>query len=227
VALVVATTFEQARAAANLVDVEYAGAPGSYDFAACQDQTYAPDALIYGAISPDTAVGDLDTGFDSAPVRIDVRYTTPYELSQPMEPPACLVAPRGEDLIVHVSTQIVDAARASIANTLLIDPERIHIITPYVGGGFGSKLRIHAETILAALAARALRRPVKVALTRQQMFHLTGVRPTSSQRVRLGAQRDGRLVAMHTRSRCTRTPTRSSSSRRPSPRAACTPRRTG
>ena len=196
VALVVATTFEQARAAADLVDVEYAGAPGCYDFAACQDQTYAPDALIYGAIPPDTAVGDFDAGLDSAPVRIDVRYTTPYELSQPMEPHACLVVPRGEDLIVHVSTQIVDAARSSIARTLLIDPERIHIVTPYVGGGFGSKLRIHAETILAALAARALRRPVKVALTRQQMFHLTGLRPTSSQRVRLGAQLDGRLVAI-------------------------------
>jgi xanthine dehydrogenase YagR molybdenum-binding subunit len=196
VALVVATTFEQARAAANLVDVEYAGEPGSYDFAAREDQAYTPDALIYGMIPTGTAVGDLDAGFDSAPVRIDVRYTTPYELSQPMEPHACLVVPDGEDLIVHVSTQIVDAARASIAGTLQIDPERIHIITPYVGGGFGSKLRIHAETILAVFAARALRRPVKVALTRQQIFHLTGVRPTSSQRVRLGAQRDGRLVAI-------------------------------
>jgi len=196
VALVVATTFEQARAAANLVGVEYAGGPGSYDFAACQDQAYAPDALIYGMIPTGTAAGDLDTGFDSAPVRIDVRYTTPYELSQPMEPHACLVVPDGEDLIVHVSTQIVDAARASIAGTLQIDPQRIHIIAPYVGGGFGSKLRIHAETILAAFAARALGRPVKVALTRQQIFHLTGVRPTSSQRVRLGAQRDGRLVAI-------------------------------
>jgi xanthine dehydrogenase YagR molybdenum-binding subunit len=196
VALVVATTLEQARAAATLVDLEYAGGSGSYDFAACVDQAYAPDGLIFGILPTDTAVGDLDAGLDSAPVRIDVRYTTPYELSQPMEPHACLVVPDGEDLTVHVSTQIVDAARASIASTLQIDPERIHIITPYVGGGFGSKLRIHSETILAAFAARALRRPVKVTLTRQQIFHLTGVRPTSSQRVRLGAQRDGRLVAI-------------------------------
>ena len=196
VALVVAATFEQARAAANLVDVQYVDAPGSYDFAGCQDQTYAPEGSIFGLIPIDTALGDLDAGLESAPVTVDVRYTTPFELSQPIEPHACLAIPRGEDLIVHVSTQIVDAARASIARTLLIDPERIHIVTPYVGGGFGSKLRIHAETILAALAARALGRPVKVALTRQQMFHLTGVRPTSSQRVRLGAQRDGRLVAI-------------------------------
>jgi xanthine dehydrogenase YagR molybdenum-binding subunit len=196
VALVVATTFEQARAAAKLVDIEYAALPGSYDFAACQDQTYTPQTFIYGVIPTGTAVGDLEAGFESAPVRIDVRYTTPYVLSQPMEPHACLAVPRGADLIVYVGTQIVDAARASIANTLRIDPERVHVIAPYIGGGFGSKLRIHAETILAALAARALRRPVKVALTRQQIFHLTGVRPTSSQRVRLGAQRDGRLVAI-------------------------------
>jgi xanthine dehydrogenase YagR molybdenum-binding subunit len=113
-----------------------------------------------------------------------------------MEPHACLAVPRGDDLIVYVSTQIVDAARASIASTLQIAPERIHIVTPFVGGGFGSKLRIHYETILASSAARALNRPVKVALTRQQIFHLVGVRPTSSQRVRLGAERDGRLVAI-------------------------------
>ncbi|MEN3266701.1 MAG: xanthine dehydrogenase YagR molybdenum-binding subunit [Pseudonocardia sp.] len=196
VALVVAATFEQARAAAPLVDIEYAGEAGSYDFAACRHQAYAPDSLIYGMITTDTAVGDFEAGFDTAPVRLDERYTTPYEFSQPMEPHACLVVPHGEDLIVHVSSQIVDAARASIASTLQIDPERIHIVAPYVGGGFGSKLRIHHETILAVFAARALNRPVKVALTRQQIFHLTGVRPTSSQRVRLGAERDGRLVAI-------------------------------
>jgi len=196
VALVVATTFEQARAAANLVDVDYAGEPGSYDFGAGQDETYAPDGLIYGMIPTDTAVGDLDAGFDSAAVRIDERYTTPYELSQPMEPQASLVVPHGEDLMVYTSTQIVDAARASIATTLQVDPERVHVVAPYVGGGFGSKLRIHSETILAAFAARALGRPVKVAMARQQIFQMTGVRPTSSQRVRLGADRDGRLVAI-------------------------------
>jgi xanthine dehydrogenase YagR molybdenum-binding subunit len=196
VALVVATTFEQARAAANLVDVDYAGAAGSYDFAAGQDETYAPDGLIYGMMPIDTALGDLDAGFDSAAVRIDELYTTPYEFSQPMEPQASLVVPHGEDLIVYASTQIVDAARASIASTLQIDPERVHIVTPYVGGGFGSKLRIHSETMLAVFAARALGRPVKVAMARQQIFHMTGVRPTSSQRVRLGAERDGRLVAI-------------------------------
>ncbi|MFG2140909.1 molybdopterin cofactor-binding domain-containing protein [Streptomyces sp. NPDC048650] len=195
VALVVAETFEQARAAADLVDVEYADGRGRFDFAAHEDEAYIPKVVNAG-ITTDTAVGDFDAGFGTAAVRVDQQYTTPYELSMPMEPHACLVEPRGEDLFVHVSCQIVDAARASIARTLRTDPARIHIVAPYVGGGFGSKLGIHAETILAALAARALRQPVKVALTRQQIFQLVGVRPTSSQRVRLGAGHDGRLTAI-------------------------------
>jgi xanthine dehydrogenase YagR molybdenum-binding subunit len=195
VALAVAATFEQARAAADLVDVEYVGGRGRFDFAAYEDEAYVPKVVNAG-LPTDTAVGDFDAGFDTAAVRVDQRYTTPYEFSMPMEPHACLVVPRGEDLDVYVSCQIVDAARASIASTLRIDPARIHIVTPYVGGGFGSKLGVHSETIMAALAARALGQPVKVALTRQQIFHLVGMRPTSSQRVRLGAGRDGRLVAI-------------------------------
>ncbi|KAA6212464.1 xanthine dehydrogenase family protein molybdopterin-binding subunit [Streptomyces albofaciens JCM 4342] len=195
VAFVVATAFEQARGAAGLIHVEYAEERGRFDFAAHAAQAYAPKAVNAG-LPTDTAVGDFAAGFAGAPVRIDRRYTTPYEFSMPMEPHACLVEPRGEDLIVHVSCQIVDAAWASVAATLGIAPERVHIVSPYVGGGFGSKLGVHAETILAALAARDLRRPVKVALTRQQLFQLVGLRPTSSQRVRLGAGRDGRLAAI-------------------------------
>jgi xanthine dehydrogenase YagR molybdenum-binding subunit len=113
-----------------------------------------------------------------------------------MEPNACLAVPRGEDLVLYVSTQIVDAARSSVASTLKIDPEKIQVVSPYVGGGFGSKLSVHSETILAAIAARRLNQPVKVALTRRQIFHDVGVRPTSIQRIRLGAERDGRLVAV-------------------------------
>ena len=195
VALVVATTFEQARAAANLVDVEYAEEPGRYDFAAHQDEAYAPERVNAG-IATDTAVGDFDAAFATAAVKVDQRYTTPYVFSQPMEPNACLAVPRGDDLTLYVSCQIVDSVRSSIAATLQLDNERIHVVTPYIGGGFGSKLRAHQETILAAMAARALGQPVKVALTRQQIFHLVSLRPASSQRVRLGAERDGRLVAL-------------------------------
>ena len=202
VAFVVAATFEEARAAANLVDIEYAVEPGQYDFAARQDQAYAPKRVKLW--DTDTAVGDFDSAFNTAPVKIDQRYTTPYQFSQPMEPNACLAVWHGDDLTVYVSAQVVNNARASIASTLGIDAQRIHVVTPYVGGGFGSKLGIHSETILAALAARQLNQPVKVAMTRQQIFHLVGMRSASSQRVRLGAGRDGRLVAIaHEVNMCT------------------------
>lgn len=195
VALVVATTFEQARAGANLVAVDYAAEPGHYDFTAREDQAYAPESPE-GHWQPDSQVGDFDSAFRTAAVRVDRRYTTPHNSAQPMEPHACLAVWQGDDLTVYVCAQIVDCARTALASTLGLDPARIHVVSPYVGGGFGSKLGIHAETILAAIAARRLSHPVKVAMTRQQMFPLVGMRPQSSQRVRLGAGRDGRLVAI-------------------------------
>jgi xanthine dehydrogenase YagR molybdenum-binding subunit len=196
VALVVATTYEQARAAANLVEVAYAAVePGNFDFAARWNQAYAPEKVNAGLLT-DSAVGDFESGFAGAEVKVDRIYTTPYQFSQPMEPHACLAVPEGEDLVLYVSAQMLGEARTSIASTLQIDPQRLRLVTPYVGGGFGSKLGIHSETILAAFAARALNKPVKIAMTRQQIFHLIGVRPITSQRVRLGAGRDGRLVAV-------------------------------
>jgi xanthine dehydrogenase YagR molybdenum-binding subunit len=195
VALVVATTFEQAWGAASLVDIDYAVEPGHFDFAARQDQAYAP-TKVKGRWDTDTAVGDFDSAFATAAVTVDQSYTTSYQFSQPLEPHTCLAIPRGDTMTVYLSIQTVNNARTSIASTLRIDPQVIHLVAPYVGGGFGSKLAVHAETILAVLAARQLKQPVKVAMTRQQIFHLTGLRPASSQRVRLGASRDGRLVAI-------------------------------
>ena len=195
VALVVASTFEQARAAANLVAVTYESEPGRFDFAARLGEAYAPKKVNAG-LDTDSAVGDFDGAFGGAGVKVDETYTTPYQFSQPMEPHSCMVVPGGEDLTVYVSAQIVSEARTAIAATLKIDKKHIHIVSPYVGGGFGSKLGIHAETILAALAARELRHPVKVVMTRQQIFQLLGLRAMTSQRVRLGATRDGRMVAL-------------------------------
>ncbi len=195
VALVVADTFEQARAAANLVDVEYVREPGRFDFTACLDHAYAPTAVNAG-IATDTAVGDFEGGFASAPIKIDAHYTTPFELAQPMETHTCMAAWNGEDVTVWLSCQIVGEARKAIAATLRIDPSCVHLVSPFTGGGFGSKLGIHFETILAILGARAVDRPVKIALTRQQVFQAVSVRPITHQRVRLGASRDGRLIAL-------------------------------
>jgi len=110
VALVVATTLEQAQAAANLVHIVYAGEPGRFDLAGGADQAYAPKHLVAG-LPTDSAVGNFESGFESAAAKVDQRYHTPYCFSQPMEPNACLAVPRGDGLVVYVSTQIVDAAR--------------------------------------------------------------------------------------------------------------------
>ena len=195
VAFVVAATFEQARAAAALVAVTYAAEPGAFNLATHKDQAYAPKTANVG-LATDSALGDLDRAMAEAPVTLDQTYTTPHQFAQPMEPQACLARWNGGDLHVCVSTQIVAAARMSLAQTLQIPPERVHVDAQFVGGGFGSKLRIHEETILAALAARALRRPVKAAHTRRQVFNLTGHRPEMIHRIRLAATRDGRLTGV-------------------------------
>ena len=195
VAVVVAATFEQARAASYLVDVTYDSSPGRFDFSALLGDAYAPQTVNAG-LPTDSAVGNFDAGFAGAEVKIDSTYTTPYEFSQPMEMHTCMAVPRGEELTIYVSAQIVSEARLAIAATLQMDLQRIRVLSPFVGGGFGSKLGIHAEVVLAAFAARALNEPVKIAMSRQQEFHLVGVRPISSQRVRLGAKRDGQLVAI-------------------------------
>jgi xanthine dehydrogenase YagR molybdenum-binding subunit len=195
VALVIAATFEQARTASHLVDVEYEAARGRFDFAAVLDTAYAPPAVNAG-LPTDSAIGHFDSAFAAAPVKIDQHYDTPYGYSQPMEPNAAMAIWRGDEVTVYLSSQILAEARAAIAATLRMDSRKIHLASPFVGGGFGSKLGIHAETILAVLAARAVRQPVKVVLTRQQIFDVVSLRPRMKQHVRLGADRQGRLIAL-------------------------------
>jgi len=194
VALVVAETFEQARAAASLVDVTYAPTEGYFDLAAREAHAFIAKSVNAG-MAPESVVGDFDAGFASAPIKLDELYTTPYELSQPMETHNCLASWNGDVVTVHVATQIVASARNRIAATLGLDPRKVNVVARFVGGGFGSKLGLHAEAILAVIAARLIGQPVKITLTRQQMFQLVGQRPASRQRVRLGADRDGRLIA--------------------------------
>ncbi|NVB79095.1 MAG: xanthine dehydrogenase family protein molybdopterin-binding subunit [Kofleriaceae bacterium] len=194
VALVVASTLEQARFAAGLVQVEYERIDGRYDLDA-----HASDARLAKRVNAElpaeTKVGDLAGAFASAPVKIDQVYATPYEFSLPLEMHSCIASWDGRVLTVHTGTQIVDSARLRIAATLGMDPSQVRVISRFIGGGFGSKLGVHAETILAAIAARELGQPVKVSLTRQQVFQLVGNRPAERQHVRLGANRDGTLVA--------------------------------
>ncbi|MFC7556468.1 xanthine dehydrogenase family protein molybdopterin-binding subunit [Pseudoroseomonas wenyumeiae] len=195
VALVVAESFEQARAAAGLVEAVYEAETGAYDLASHAQQAYAPRTANVG-LATDSALGDLDRAMPGAAVALDLTYTTPAHFAQPMEPQSCLARWQGDELHLRPSVQIVIGARMALARTLRIPPDRVHVDTAFVGGGFGSKLRVHEEAVFAALAARVLGRPVKVAQTRRQVFTLTGRRPEMIQRVRLAADTDGRLTGL-------------------------------
>jgi xanthine dehydrogenase YagR molybdenum-binding subunit len=195
IALVVADTFEQARAAAALVRARYDRQPAALTLDGNLEQAYRPERVGPGLV-PDTAVGDIEGAFAIAPVRVDATYDNAYQNHNPLEPHAALARWDGDTLTAYVSQQSLAAAQAALAGTLQIAPDQVHLVSRYIGGGFGSKLPINTEVVLAALAARVLGRPVKVALTRQQMFSNTGHRPAFRQRIRLGADRDGRLTAI-------------------------------
>ena len=194
VAFVVAETFEQARAAAYLVRVNYDGRPGRYTLRSGLSEARAPHSELRPP--PDSAVGDFAGAFAAAPVQLDVTYTTPLQSHAMMEPHATLAMWEDDNLILHTSNQMLNQGRDAVARTLNIPAEKVRLISPFIGGGFGSKLWVNADAILAAIAARQLNRPVKTALTRQQVFHVTTHRSDTIQRIRIGTDRDGHILAI-------------------------------
>ncbi len=194
VALVVARTFEQARSAAQLVRVRYTKADGKFDLAAAKDTSTKPQAEFGN--EPDTAIGDFAGAFAGAPVKLDETYTTPDHAHVMMEPHASIAAWSGDKLTLWTSNQMIAWSVGDMAKTLGIPKENVRLLSPYIGGGFGGKLWIRADALLAALGARAVRRPVKVALQRPLMINNTTHRPATIQRVRIGAGTDGRITAI-------------------------------
>ena len=198
IAVVVAEAFEQARAAASLIRVDYVREPGKYDLAA-----EAPSAQPVGADSgegsegpPEERVGDFAGAFAAAPVKLDRRYTTADESHAAMEPHATVAAWDGDRLTLWTSNQMIAWGKGSIAKILGIERENVRLDSPYIGGGFGGKLFIRADAVLAALAAKAAGRPVKVGLTRPLIANNTTHRPATIQRIRIGATPDGDITAI-------------------------------
>ncbi|ELY2664635.1 aldehyde oxidoreductase molybdenum-binding subunit PaoC [Cronobacter sakazakii] len=191
IALVVAETFEQARAAAGLIAVEYEEAPGHYDLAKQKPSvTTPPDD------TPDKIVGDFNSAFESAAVQLDATYTTPDQSHMAMEPHASMAAWEGDKLTLWTSSQMINWWRGDLAKTFGIPVENIRVRSPFIGGGFGSKLFLRSDAVLAALGARATQRPVKVMLPRPFIPNNTTHRPATIQRVRIGAHNDGRITAI-------------------------------
>ncbi|MFF4381668.1 xanthine dehydrogenase family protein molybdopterin-binding subunit [Kitasatospora sp. NPDC001547] len=199
VAVVVAETSEVARHAAGLVRVGYAQQAHDTELRADREDLYAPET-VNPDFPTDTAEGDVDAALAAAEVTVEETYSTARNHNNPMEPHATVARwdPAGEGfLTLWDSTQGVHSTRSALAEVFGLDEERVRVVCPYVGGGFGSKGRPHVNVVLAAMAARAVPgRPVRLALTRRQMFDLTGYRTPTIQRCRLAAGRDGTLSAV-------------------------------
>ncbi len=196
VAAVVAETSEIARQAASLVVVRYEEQPHDVELRADRSDLYKPQSIVLGYYQTDTFDGDVETALASASVSLDQVYTTPAEHNNPLEPHATTAIWSDEGLTLYDANQGSHSIQDTVATAFRLPPERVRVIAPYVGGGFGSKGFAHPHVILAVMAAQVTRRPVKFALTRQQMFALAGYRTPTIQRIRLGADRDGRLTAI-------------------------------
>ncbi|WP_062016122.1 aldehyde oxidoreductase molybdenum-binding subunit PaoC [Aureimonas sp. AU4] len=198
VALVVARTFEEARAAANLLRIDYEKADGKFDLEAlAADAPPVEGSSGEGSEAPPVGeYGNFEAGYASAEVKLDQRYTTPDESHSMMEPHASLARWDGEKLTLWTSNQMIDWGVTDLAETLKIPKENVRLVSPYIGGGFGGKLFLRADALLAALGAREAGRPVKVALQRPLIPNNTVHRPATIQRIRIGADRDGRIQAI-------------------------------
>lgn len=192
VAVVVAESLEIAREAAGLVRVDYCGGPG--DTVLCDDHPalYRPEKVNAG-YPTDMDSGDVDGALAASPVRVDEVYSTPAYHNSPMEPHACTALWHDGGLTVYDASQGGTAVQRTLAALFDLPTDAVRVVAEHVGGGFGGKAFTRCPAVLAALAARHVGRPVRLALTRQQTFGPVGYRTPTIQRVRLGAEPDGRL----------------------------------
>lgn len=187
VALVVADTFEGARAAAALIETAYEAEAADFGLAAGEPKEAAKD---------ESRFGDLEAAMAAGPVTVDEAYTVPYHFSQPMEPNAVIADFREGHLTVYLTAQMLAQLKPALAATLHLDDDHVIVDSAFVGGGFGSKIGLHAEAVLASIASMRLGRPVKLVMTRRQVFNLVGHRAATTHRVRLAATKDGTLTAL-------------------------------
>ncbi|MEA2751889.1 MAG: xanthine dehydrogenase YagR molybdenum-binding subunit [Myxococcales bacterium] len=197
IALVVADTLEHARYAASLVKPTVDAGTPVVSMEAERARAYPPKTL--NGKPPDTNKGDFDVAFAGAKTRVEQTYTTPDEHHNPMEMHATIAVWQAEDKVtVYDATQGISTVQKKVATVFELKPEDVRVISHYVGGGFGCKGSPWSHIALAVMAAKVTQRPVKVMLTRQQMFGFVGNRPQTTQKVSLGADASGKLVAVRT-----------------------------
>jgi xanthine dehydrogenase YagR molybdenum-binding subunit len=196
VAMVVAGTLEAAREAASLVAVTYAAVPFVAGIDAPDAQPQAQSALLPQPMFADRRAGDAEAALQGAAFTVDASYELPTQHQNPMEIIATVAEWSADGVLtVREPTQNAEGVRHGLAKQLGIEPARVRVLSPTVGGGFGQKNSLQSHTALVAMAARALGQPVKLVLSRSQLFHNASFRPASRHHVRLGADRNGKLTA--------------------------------
>ncbi|GAB3684289.1 xanthine dehydrogenase family protein molybdopterin-binding subunit [Salinisphaera aquimarina] len=192
VALVVADTFANARAAAYKVNVDYS----ADEAAANLEQALAKNGSPKKDDKSGHTRGNPDEAFDSAPNKVDVTYVTPMETHNPMEMHASVANWENGDLVLYEASQGVVFARNVMAKVFGLPPERVEVRAPFIGSGFGSKLWLWPHAVAAAAASREIGRPVQLVVPRAQMFTTTGHRPPTRQQIRIGTDDNGKLLAL-------------------------------
>ena len=201
IAVVVADTWEHAREAADLVKVTYAAEQPVLDWN--KAPLNPPDEVHPLGGERVSRRGNVDAGLQSATVKIDRIYVTPLENHNPMEVHSTIAHWDGDSLLLYDSTQGITSVRNTVARHFGLAPDKVRVVAYFTGGGFGSKGGPWSHQSLAAMAAREVRLPVKLVLTRRQMFGPVGGRPRTEQRVSLGASSDGVLTAIRHHSKST------------------------
>lgn len=196
IAVVIAESFELAMHGASLVRTTYRTEAPVVDFAAALPSAFPYTEKIFGRLPAQSREGNIEVGLAAAQVRVDQTYTTPMETHNPMEMHATVAAWDGDKLTLWDSTQNVYGVRGVVAKTLGIPADHVRVISHFIGGAFGGKGSAWSHVLLAAMAARQIGRPVKLVLTRRQMFGPVGGRPHTTQHMTIGALRDGTLTAI-------------------------------
>ncbi|HEY6843155.1 MAG TPA: xanthine dehydrogenase family protein molybdopterin-binding subunit, partial [Thermoanaerobaculia bacterium] len=189
IAIVVADTLEHATRGAELVKVTYDETPARVDLDKLKSEAFDRAKSAF-------TKGDADAAFADAAVRVDQVYRTPHEHHNPLEAHSCIAAWNGDHLTLYDSSQNIFGGQQALAQMFGILKENVHVMSQFVGGAFGSKGGLWPHVPIAAVAAKVVQRPVKVVVTRKQLFFANGHRPECVQHVALGANSDGKLVAL-------------------------------
>ncbi|MBD2527601.1 xanthine dehydrogenase family protein molybdopterin-binding subunit [Nostoc sp. FACHB-133] len=193
--IVIAQTLEQAETAASLVKIIYEEAPPTVTVP--DTEIFEPESIFFGIMPGKITRGDVEAAKAQADVLVEQIYTTPMEHHNPLEPSATIAIWEGDNLTLYETTQGISATQTAIASVLNIPQENVRVISKYLGGGFGCKALLRSHTILAAIASRQVKRPVKVVLTRSQMYTACGHRSQTQQQLTLGATKEGKLTVIN------------------------------